>query len=165
MGCSILCMFTQLPLFKRTTPPFKNNIYATVHSLPLKRSLHSKHFSSWGSPLCFSPPSHYIFSGRCALADHSWWRRGSLTPSSPTPSPSPPSHFLASSALGRHSIMSRAAAKPLAGLGSGEGVRGETSLPGQNLLSNRHTPQLPAPDTFRAAKSPPTLSLYLIPSL
>lgn len=40
-------------------------------------------------------------------------------------------------------------------------LRGEGAgmcLPGQNL----HTPQLPAPDTFRAAKSPPTLSLYLI---
>lgn len=65
--------------------------------------------------------------------------------------------------------MARAAAKPSSGLGCvcvcvpmhacvGRGGRDDPAR--EKRFKNRQTPQLPAPDTFRAAKSPPTLSIF-----
>lgn len=138
MGCSILCMFAQLRLFRRTTPHFKNNIYATVHSLPLKRSLHSKHFSRKAPLSVFfsSPKPLYLFWKVCIsrsllmeerISDTSLTHRFPFT-SLP---------FLRQQHSGRQGIMARAAAKPFAGGGGGGvawGEGAEPSLPGRHLL-------------------------------
>lgn len=61
--------------------------------------------------------------------------------------------------------MARAAAKSSFGLEYvcvracvGRGGRDDPAR--EKRFKNRHTPQLPAPDTFRAAKSPPTPSIF-----
>lgn len=73
--------------------------------------------------------------------------------------------FLGQQHLGRDNSSARAAAEPSSGLGGvcvcacvGRGGRNEPAQ--EKRFKNRHTPQLPAPDTFRAAKSPPTLAIF-----
>lgn len=159
MGCSILCMFIQLPLFKRTLSVLKI-IHMPQFTLFHWRGLCIQSISAERlSSLFFSPKPRYLFWKVCISRSLLMEERisdTSLTHCFPFIS----LPLLSQQHLGRISRPERLPS-PLLGWWGRAGGQGR-AWQSKNLLENRHTPQLPAPDTFGAAKSPPTLSLYLI---